>query len=230
MAVNPTQSQKQKPAIELKSSSITIPVLRVLRADITAVTTQLSQKISQAPEFFRNAPIILDVHEIAGANGKIDLKALVGRLRSEGMLPVGIRGGSEAQMKTARSLDLASLPDGGSEPKAAAAAQPAAPAHEASSTRLVTQPIRSGQRVYAAGDLVILAQVSAGAEIMADGNIHVYGTLRGRALAGIKGNTECRIFCSDLQAELVSISGHYRISEDIDNSLRGTPVQIYLDG
>jgi len=95
-------------------------------------------------------------------------------------------------------------------------------------TTLITQPIRSGQRIYAAGDLVILSQVSAGAEIMAEGNIHVYNTLRGRALAGVRGNSEARIFCFDLQAELISIAGNYKISEDLDESVRNKPVQIYL--
>jgi septum site-determining protein MinC len=95
---------------------------------------------------------------------------------------------------------------------------------------LVTRPVRSGQRVYAAGgDLSIIASVSSGAELMADGNIHVYGPLRGRALAGMKGNTDARIFCQDLQAELVSVAGHYRVSENIPSELRGVPVQIYLD-
>ncbi|WP_373508014.1 septum site-determining protein MinC, partial [Thiocapsa sp.] len=95
---------------------------------------------------------------------------------------------------------------------------------------LVTRPVRSGQRVYAVGgDLSIIAAVSSGAELMADGNIHVYGPLRGRALAGMKGNTAARIFCQDLQAELVSVAGHYRVSENIPSELRGVPVQIYLD-
>ena len=87
-----------------------------------------------------------------------------------------------------------------------------------------------GQRVYASGgDLVVLAQVSSGAEVMADGHIHVYAPLRGRALAGVKGNQEARIFCHNLQAELVSVAGHYRVSENIPPELKGMPVQIYLD-
>ena len=95
-------------------------------------------------------------------------------------------------------------------------------------TKLITHPIRSGQRIYAAGDLVIMAQVSAGAEIIAEGNIHVYSTLRGRALAGVQGNIEARIFCFDLQAELISIAGNYKVSEDLGASARNKPVQIYL--
>jgi septum site-determining protein MinC len=96
-------------------------------------------------------------------------------------------------------------------------------------TTLITTPIRSGQRVYAAGDLIIVAPVSPGTEILAEGNIHVYGALRGRALAGVQGNTEARIFCNDLQAELISIAGNYKISEDLNPNVRNKPVQIFLD-
>ena len=93
---------------------------------------------------------------------------------------------------------------------------------------LVNHPIRSGQRIYAKGDLTILSHVSAGAEVMAEGNIHIYGALRGRALAGVQGNTESRIFCSDLQAELISIAGHYKISEEFDKTEHPQPTQVFL--
>lgn len=99
-----------------------------------------------------------------------------------------------------------------------------------SGSLIVSRPVRSGQRVYAAGgDLSIVAAVSSGAELMADGNIHVYGPLRGRALAGMNGNLGARIFCQDLQAELISIAGHYRVSENIPAEMQGFPVQIFLD-
>lgn len=93
---------------------------------------------------------------------------------------------------------------------------------------LITQPVRSGQRIYARGDLIVMSQVSAGAEIMAEGNIHVYNTLRGRALAGVQGNTAARIFCLDLQAELISISGDYKTSEHLTEQIQKRPVQVYL--
>lgn len=96
------------------------------------------------------------------------------------------------------------------------------------SSLIVTQPVRSGQRIYARGDLIVMSQVSAGAEIMAEGNIHVYNTLRGRALAGVQGNTSARIFCLDLQAELISISGDYKTSEHLTKQMQKKPVQIYL--
>jgi septum site-determining protein MinC len=102
------------------------------------------------------------------------------------------------------------------------------PISDESTTVLITKPIRSGQRIYSHGDLIVLAQVGAGAEILAEGNIHVYGTLRGRALAGVQGNVDARIFCSDLQAELISIAGHYKISDDIQGAVSNTPIQFYL--
>jgi septum site-determining protein MinC len=99
----------------------------------------------------------------------------------------------------------------------------------AAKSRLITQPVRSGTQVYARdADLVVTAPVSAGAEIMADGNIHVYAALRGRALAGAGGDAEARIFCSRLEAELVSIAGHYLVSDQIPPEFRGLPVQIAL--
>jgi septum site-determining protein MinC len=95
--------------------------------------------------------------------------------------------------------------------------------------RIVEQPVRSGQQVYArGGDLVVLASVSPGAEVLADGNIHVYGTLRGRALAGVQGNREVRIFCRSLRAELISIAGQYQLSEHMGGGTEG-PVQVYLE-
>jgi septum site-determining protein MinC len=148
------------------------------------------------------------------------------------MIPVGVRGGTDEQHAAAEAMELAILAEGRPRPRSDTPrqARPAASRPPAASgTRLVTRPIRSGQRVYAAGgDLVVLAQVSSGAEVMADGHIHVYAPLRGRALAGVKGNQEARIFCRNLQAELVSVAGHYRISENIGPDLKGQPVQIHL--
>ncbi|WP_207486017.1 septum site-determining protein MinC [Arenibaculum pallidiluteum] len=104
------------------------------------------------------------------------------------------------------------------------------PSGDAARALVVSEPIRSGRQVYAArGDLVVLGPVSPGAELLADGNIHVYGPLRGRALAGLSGDRNARIFCQSLEAEMVSIAGLYRISEDMDPAVQRKPVQIWLD-
>lgn len=219
---------------EIKGGSIHVPILKLFSGDIDAVASRLLQKVQQAPDFFRNAPVVIDLHELGDAT-LIDFRQLGQVLRECGLVPIGVRARSGKLLQAAREADLAVLADSKHE---AVLASPApsvrAPAPKASSqpalsTRLVEQPVRSGQRIYAVGgDLVVLAQVSAGAEIMADGNIHVYGTLRGRAMAGVQGNLGCRIFCRDLQAELVAIGGHYKISEHLDAGVRGKPVQIYL--
>jgi septum site-determining protein MinC len=201
-----------------------------------AVGDQLGAKVEQAPDFFHNAPVVIDLQALNGSDGGVEFPLLVGLLRGYGMIPVGVRGGTKTQNEAAEAMELAILGDTVAKPPARArttqkeTARPSPTPSRGAAFKLVTRPIRSGQRVYAAGgDLVVVAQVSSGAEIMADGNIHVYGTLRGRALAGVKGNQEARIFCKNLQAELISVSGHYRISENIASTLKGKAVQIYLD-
>jgi septum site-determining protein MinC len=251
-------------AFELKAAGFTLPIIRLLEADIEAVAAELGARVEPATEFFRNTPVVIDLSGFPQSGGEVQFPLLVGLLRGYGMIPFGVRGGSKAQNEAAEAMELAILGDSETRaPRAERTAPPAAheetsPAASASpsgqpprtpptasapdasaatrragaaaSFTLVTRPVRSGQRVYAAGgDLSIIAAVSSGAELMADGNIHVYGPLRGRALAGMKGNTDARIFCQDLQAELVSVAGHYRVSENIPPELRGVPVQIYLD-
>jgi septum site-determining protein MinC len=149
------------------------------------------------------------------------------------LLPIGIRGGNVQQNKQALDLLIPVYSvNNGVTPEEPQKPQIPTPNPETeirdTSTMLITQPIRSGQRIYATGDVIITAQVSSGAEIMAEGNIHVYNTLRGRASAGIQGNKDARIFCFDLQSELISVAGIYKVSEDIDASVRNKPVQIYL--
>jgi septum site-determining protein MinC len=234
------QGQAEQTAFELRATTFTLPTLRLFGADLGELSRFLETKIEQAPEFFRNAPVVVDLSQLPDV--ALDFPLLVGLLRGLGLLPIGVRGGSEQHRETARLMDLAVLAQGSRGPAAAAAAatrpgvapvpeKPAAPAPAVSATagKIVTRPVRSGQRLYAqGGDLVVLAPVSAGAELMADGHIHVYGPLRGRALAGVKGNADARIFCQDLRAELISVAGHYRVSENLDPALAGRPVQVRL--
>lgn len=229
------------PVLELKAGSFTLPVLRLFGSDMDAVAEQLDAKVSQAPEFFRNAPVVVDLKDLRATEATLAFPLLVGLLRGSGMIPVGVRGGTAAQNRAATAMELAVLGDtfvrrnldATQAPAAAekpAPAPPTTPQSGGASFKLVNRPIRSGQRIYAPGaDLTVIGAVGSGAEIMADGNIHVYGTLRGRALAGVKGNTEARIFCQNLQAELLSVAGHYRISENIGPELKGHPVQVYLN-
>jgi len=243
MPATPKEQPHRPAIIEIKGSSFTLPVLKLLGNDVDLVIEQLQSKISQAPDFFRNTPIVIDLNELSETEQQLDFASLGKGLRNKGLIPVGVRGGDEKLNEAAQSSDFSILADGKAEPKTTPvlepdAPQPSAPAPPnpptteqvaAVGSRLVTQPVRSGQKIYATGtDLIIIAPVSYGAEIMADGNIHIYGTLRGRALAGVTGNLEAKIFCLDLRAELISIAGHYRISENMDDTLAGKPVQIRL--
>ncbi len=223
------------PALEFKSSTFSVPVLVVSTDDLVVIEQQLQAKIRLAPEFFKNSPLVLDVQEVNKQNIEIDIVGVIELIRKLGLLPIGIRGGNAQQNEKMialgipiHSIHTSSTTVEAKKPK------PQMPEPETkdllqTGTTLITHPIRSGQRVYAAGDLVIVAPVSPGTEILAEGNIHVYGALRGRALAGVQGNTEARIFCNDLQAELISIAGNYKISEDLNQNVRNKPVQIFLD-
>ena len=240
MSVKPKAKPRQSSSIDLKASSFTLPVLTLSETDTKSISEQLQQKVNQAPEFFKNAPLVIDLGQLTGS-ATIDFESLIDQIKQLGITPIGIRGGDESQNSAAQSFGLALLADSrvnSSAEKSPVRKKVSEPAKQTSKSDLtnnrsgallVTQPVRSGQRVYAVdNDLVVLAAVSPGAEVMADGNIHIYGVLRGRALAGVKGNTDTRIFCQDLQAELIAISGHYQISEGIDETLRGKPTQIRL--
>ncbi|CAI8875324.1 putative septum site-determining protein MinC [Methylocaldum szegediense] len=224
-------------SLEIKLGSITLPILKLLNGETGFIARQLQNKIRQAPEFFRNAPVVIDLSELPD-NESVDFFDLIDILHDHHLTPVGIRGGSPTLQAAAQDAKLAVLPEHKHENPALTATRagsaPNPPPRAAttklpSGSKLIEQPVRSGQRIYASGaDLIILSQVSPGAEVMADGHIHIYGPLRGRALAGVQGNLEARIFCSDLQAELIAIGGHYKVSENLDESVRGKPVQVYL--
>ncbi|MGI9211342.1 MAG: septum site-determining protein MinC [Methylococcaceae bacterium] len=226
-------------SLEIKASSVTLPVLRLTTTDMLFIANQLQDKLLKAPDFFRNAPVVIELSGVEESPDELDFPALIQLLRTHELAPVGIRGGSVSQQQAARQAHLAILADvprteGADRPTSTGSergkpqSSPTKPVSVRFST-IVEQPVRSGQRIYAQdSDLIVLAQVSPGAEIMADGNIHVYGSLKGRAMAGVKGNTDARIFCSDLKAELVAIGGHYKISENLDGPIQGKSVQVYL--
>jgi septum site-determining protein MinC len=199
-------------------------------------------KVKQAPAFFEHTPVVIELSALPSADEDVGFPQLVGLLRGLGMIPVGVRGGGAAQHEAAKAMELAILSDKGKPPKAPAADEVALeelpitgqsaspPVGVETGSHLIDRPVRSGQRVYAAGgDLTVIAAVNSGAELMADGNIHVYAPMRGRAIAGLHGDTKARIFCSDLQAELVSVAGHYRVSDSIPANLKGCRTQVFLD-
>jgi septum site-determining protein MinC len=231
---------------QLRGNNFTMMVLKLVSPDDPAFFPQLIAKIRQAPNFFRNAPVVLDLEDLAPDAGPADFVDFVVSLRQNQLIPVGIQGGTREQQDAAFEAGLTVLPAAkpSREPerdfqRPAAGRAPTDPmpprtpqpaAEYQKTTMVVTEPVRSGRQVYAArGDLIVMGPVSAGAELLADGNIHVYSSLRGRALAGISGDTNARIFCHSLEAELVSIAGLYRVSEDLDASVFKKQVHIYLD-
>jgi septum site-determining protein MinC len=218
-------------AVDFKSYSLTIPTLILNSGDLVEINLQLQQKITEAPDFFKYSPLIIDLN--ITITQTLDLQLLVQSLRQLQFSPIAIQGGSAKQQKIATRINLPILSNPCTNQLKINTDHPLSEPEPdlASSTiesKLVTRPIRSGQRVYAKGDLIILAPVSSGAEILAEGNIHVYASLRGRALAGVKGNQHSRIFCSDLQAELISIAGNYRIKDNLEQSMQHQLVQVFL--
>lgn len=192
---------------DLKGSSFTLSVLHLSDNQISNTVEFLKQKVAQAPAFFANAPVVINISKV---DGDIDFLALKHGISDAGLIPVGVTG-----CKDKRCQSLAS--EAGFAVMTASNNPAKAPAKMAPTT-IVRTPIRSGQQVYAKdGDLVILNHVSPGAEVIADGSIHIHGTLRGRAIAGASGQKEARIICHDLQAELVSIAGNYWLSEQIES-------------
>jgi len=232
---NVSSRKPSEPAVELKGSVFTLPVLRVSSADLRAIEKDLSERLAQAVMFFQNAPIVIDLERVGHPSSALDLVGLVAVLRDKKLIPVGVRNAAPHQAEAAVAAGLAVL-RGGSPPKAApepvVAVAPKPPAPAVRETKFVTQAVRSGQKIHAPhGDLVVLAQVNAGAEIVASGNIHVYGALRGRALAGVSGDTSARIVCQQMEAELVAIAGQFRVFEDIiPGDIFGKLTQIYLNG
>lgn len=226
-------------SIQFRGGLYTLMRLKVSNPRDQAFFSALMTKIAQAPDFFRHAPVVLDLQDLAEA-APFNMAELVRRLRQHQLVPVAVTNGTDEQNKAAVNAGLSILRGGSEAPPPrvaevtviAASAEPeAAPAAAASQTLLVTQAVRSGQQIYARqSDIVVLASISAGAELMSDGHIHVYGTLRGRAHAGLKGNEAARIFCRSLEAELVSIAGFWKVREDIPEELIGKPVQIFLAG
>lgn len=218
-------------AFQLKGSLFTLTVLHLLKSDIAALTSQFSALAKQTPDLFNHMPIVVDLTKVATQNDEIDFVGVQSILRKHGLIPVGIRGGNPAQHISAVAAGLAVMGNAKTEtPEETSSSAANPPNIKNHNTKLITQPVRSGQRIYSkAGDLVVLSSVSPGAELLADGHIHIYGALRGRALAGLSGDQEARIFCQTLEAELVSIAGHYWVNEDLRIPTSGHGVQIYLE-
>ena len=188
---------------DLKGSSFTLSVLHLSDNNVDKTIHFLQEKVEQAPAFFAQAPVVINISKV---DGDIDFVRLKEGISQAGMIPVGVTG-----CKDKRTQNLAS------EAKFAvmsASKSPAQAPAKMAPTKIIRTPVRSGQQIYAKdSDLVVLNHVSEGAEVIADGSIHIHGTLRGRAIAGASGNTGAVIICNKLNAELMSIAGHYWLTE-----------------
>ncbi len=214
--------------LQLRASLFPLTILPLKNNDLDYLAQALDAKIRQVPQFFNGTPIVLDLHAYALETLPpfADIKIL---LNIRGLKLVGIATNNELYKKEASSQGLASM-----DPKKTSTNNPKTPSHTksnlpAAQSKTILQSIRSGQQVYAENDLIILGMVSPGAEIIAGGNIHVYGRLCGRALAGTE-QPEARIFCREFDAELVAIAGVYQVKEDFDLAKLGPgATQIYLE-
>lgn len=219
-----TGNRVTRKALEFKGRMMTLTVLRVGVADPAELETALTTQLARTPEFFRSLPVLIEPDNAPD----LDLAGLVDLLKRHSLVPVAVYRPDNALAEQAARLDLGVITDPRGA-RAAAQPEPAPKGRERQPTRVLTQPVRSGQQIYArGGDLIVVSTVSPGAEVLADGCIHVYGPLRGRALAGAQGDETARIFCQELDAELIAVAGRYRVSEDLDESMRGQRVQVQL--
>jgi septum site-determining protein MinC len=238
-------ASKRHPAFDLKGTMAPLTVLRLRATDIALVERQLRVKIAQLPQLFIDAPVLLDLGALGDAAGALPLAELVQVLRLCKLVPVAVSNVPDELRAAAIAAGLGILqPQAGPRageravaegPLPAVEAPPVAPSTTAAAVHggpvVVTQPVRSGQVVYAQNnDLVVLAPVNPGAQVIADGHVHIYAPLRGRAVAGAQGLLGARIFCQKLEAELVAIAGAYIMPDEIPADRRGKPAQIYLDG
>jgi septum site-determining protein MinC len=218
----------------VQGALFTVMVIRAGMLRDAVFEQELTEQIERSPRFFYNAPVVLDLNGADGFTTENEFLDARDVLRRHTLSLVGIQNALPDQLEAAAAAGFASFAPTSTQPSRrpvtpAAATEPAPTRSSRAAARLVTEPVRSGTQIYARGtDLVVTAAVSPGAELVADGNIHVYGALRGRAMAGASGDVEARIFCSRLEAELVSIAGRYLVSEQLPAEQRGFPVQIVL--
>lgn len=242
--------------MKLKGEMSMLNILHLQELDLQKLCVELEQKRDEAPQFFMQSPIIVDCAALGESAVEFDFPALKQNLIELGFIPVGIRNNPAtmnaqlvksgwAIMRESRpAADAPAATESSTESTPHSAkpqqteaqseqqtAQPAQAVTQGIKSLTIDRPVRSGQQVYAAdADMTVLSPTSAGSEIMADGSIHVYGPLRGRVLAGARGNEDARIFCQSLQAELIAIAGRYQLLDESDTKLIGKPAMIRLDG
>jgi len=229
---------------DIKSADLALVALLLKTSHFETLSQDLKKQLADTPDFFDQEPVVVDLGGLPEVekSHNIDFPRLIALLRSHSMLPIALRSGSPAQMQAGKAAGLIDatyarilktpLPTTPPE----SLAKPPAPKPPLAETPaqmgalVIDKPLRSGQQIYAKGrDLVILAMVNPGAEVIADGNIHVYSTLRGKAIAGARGNSQAMIFAQCMEPELISIAGVYRTSENaLPADIWGQAAQVSL--
>ncbi|MCL6417303.1 septum site-determining protein MinC [Aestuariirhabdus sp. Z084] len=217
-------------SLQFKAGLVPIMTLELHEDDLQTLAAEIADKAHQSPAMFDNTPVILALDKVPSS--QIDIAELVTLCDQHGLRPIAVRGATTEKEPQIKALGLSIFTQpvikSGTAVSQTSASEKAANPQKASSARIVSTPVRSGQQILAPdGDLIVTAPVSAGAELLARGNIHVYGALRGRALAGIQGDEHATVFCHSLEAELVSIAGHYRSGEPGDKQWK-QPARISL--
>lgn len=217
--------QNKSDVFQLKADFLPITVLQITQNDTKALNAQLKTITEKAPKYFANAPVMVDFTPLHNDSDAPDLKAMCAILRDHKMQPIAARGIED-------NPTLPVIPDRTAQKPAQQNADTPKKAPNYQAAKVIDKPVRAGTQIYAKdGDLIILSSVNAGAEVIADGHIHIYGPLRGRALAGANGNTNAHIFCKTLEAELVAIAGRYLVNEKIKSpKSKHAMLQISLAG
>ena len=229
---------------QLKGSVLTVVVLELYQYASTAFAKQLQQKVKQAPMFFQGSPVVISLEKLTKETKHIDFTILLGLCTKYGLKPMAFKGGDGRFQDAIKATGLTHLPAASlktvveqeEKPELAAKADPESEVKTIVEEKLIpcpsmliTQPVRSGQQIYAKqADLIIMSNVSEGAEVLADGHIHVYGALRGRALAGAQGDESARIFSRSMEAELLSIAGNFILNEEIRARVWKECAQVYF--
>jgi septum site-determining protein MinC len=224
---------------EIKSADLPLVALLLKTTNIDAVSAALSHQLAESPGFFDHDPVVIDVTALSEdlSTATFDLPALLSILREHGLVPLAIKGAQSDLLSVAQGLGLVDASDARIRRSVPVAEVPASapvvtPPTQAASlgAMVIDKPLRSGQQVYAKGrDLVVMGVVNPGAEVIADGSIHIYGSLRGKAIAGARGNVNAMIFAQSMEPELISIAGVYRTSENpLPVEVAGLPAQVCL--
>ena len=198
-------------ASRVQGGMFTLMVVKVGDPYDPALEREIAEQVATSPDFFANAPVVLDLKDSLGCTSVGDFTSLKQLFRRHRLMVVGVQQASAPQLRAALAVDLPAFAGGSGVRRVQSERE-----RERSRSRLVTEPVRSGTQIYAkGGDLVVVAAVSPGAELIADGHVHVYGALRGRAIAGASGDRDARIFAQRFAPELISVAGRYIVSEAI---------------